>query len=107
MLLQIPVCGLLCCRCSPEAHQEDKRCAAVAYDAAQQRGEVAGPRDGNSGRSGGERPAPVTDLGLTRQAIHEAGQLCDAEAAYPGAIRRALDARLAQGREPTKAAMRV
>lgn len=51
-------------------------------------------------------PATVTDLGLTRKAIHEARQLRDAEAADPGVIRRTLDTRLAQGKEPTKAAVR-
>ncbi|WP_447673500.1 hypothetical protein [Methylobacterium mesophilicum] len=50
--------------------------------------------------------AAVTDLGLTRKAIHEARQLRDAEAADPGVIRRTLDARLAEGQEPTKAAVR-
>jgi hypothetical protein len=49
----------------------------------------------------------VTDLGLTWKAIHEARQLRDAEAANPGVIRRTLDARLADGQEPTKAAVRV
>lgn len=50
--------------------------------------------------------ATVSDLGLTRQQVSEARQLHDAEAADPGVIRRALDARLQQGQEPTKAAMR-
>lgn len=52
-------------------------------------------------------PATVADLGLTRKAIHEARQLRDAEAADPGVIRRTLDARLAEGREPSKAAVRL
>jgi hypothetical protein len=44
---------------------------------------------------------------ITPKALHEARQLRDAEAADPGVIRRALDARLERGREPTKATVRV
>ncbi len=55
----------------------------------------------------GNMRTAVTDLGLTWKAIHEARQLRDAEAANPGVIRRTLDARLADGQEPTKAAVRV
>lgn len=62
--------------------------SADEYDAAQERGEVAG-----SGFKGnqwsvpkGNAPATVSDLGLTRKAIHEARQLRDAEAAVPGII---------------------
>ena len=48
----------------------------------------------------------MEDLGLSYKAIHEACQLRDAEAVSPGVIRRTLGARLAQGKEPTKAACR-
>ena len=85
-----------------------KRRLADESDATHERGEVAGPQ-GSGERSGRERSpttATVADLGLTRKAIHEARQLRDAEAADPGVIRWALDARLAQGQEPTKAAVR-
>jgi hypothetical protein len=71
-----------------EIEAQAKRRLADEYDAAQQRDEVA--------------PAKVSDLGLTRKAIHEARQLRDAEAADPGVIRRALDCRLAQGESPPK-----
>ena len=47
----------------------------------------------------------VTDLGLTRKQVHEARQLRDAEVAAPGVVRRTLDAWLADGQEPTKAAV--
>ena len=91
-----------------EIEAQAKRRLADEYDAAQQRGEVAG--GGFKGNQWsvpeGNAPATVSDLGLTRKAIHEARQLRDAEAANPGVIRRALDARLAQGQEPTKAAVR-
>jgi hypothetical protein len=53
----------------------------------------------------GERPAPVIDLGLIRKAIHEARQIRNAEAVSFGIVRRTLDQQLAQGREPTKAAV--
>lgn len=83
-----------------------KRRLADEYDAAQERGEVASAKDGNLGRSSGERPATAADLGLSRKEIHEARVIRDAEVAEPGIARRALDARLAQGQEPTKAALR-
>jgi hypothetical protein len=35
--------------------------------------------------------AAVTDLGLTRKAIHEARQIRNAEALSPGIVRRTLD----------------
>ena len=44
--------------------------------------------------------ATVSDLGLTRKAIHEARHLRDAEAADPGLIRRTLEARLERREEP-------
>jgi hypothetical protein len=59
-----------------------KRRLADEYDAAQERGEVAGQGkpvnipDGNI-------KATVEDLGLTRKDIHEARQIRDAEAAEP------------------------
>lgn len=71
-----------------------KRRQGDKYHAAQERGEV----QGHGGQ--GKRDVPdgniptVTDLGLTRNAIHEARQLRDAEAADPGVIRRTLDERL-------------
>jgi hypothetical protein len=91
-----------------EIEAQAKRRLADEYDAAQERGEVV-PRTGGGDRTvpvGNGGPATVSDLGLTRKQVHEARQLRDAEAADPGVIRRALDARLAQGQEPTKAAAR-
>ncbi|MGH1569541.1 hypothetical protein ACRAWG_01290 [Methylobacterium sp. P31] len=76
--------------------------AAQKYDATQQQGEI---------RTNGERsfsaPEKVSGAALIPpKVIHEARQLRDAEAADPGAIRRTLDARLQQGQELTKAAVR-
>lgn len=89
-----------------EIEAQAKRRLADEYDAAQERGEVAGPRDGSAGRYNGERPASAFDLGLNRKAIHEARQLRDAEAVSPGIIRQTLDDRLSRGQEPSKAALR-
>lgn len=87
-----------------EIEAKAKRRLADEYDAAQERGEVAGPRDGDR-RSALERP-PVTDLGLSRKDIHEARIIRDAEAADPGVVRRTLDSALYSGDEPTKARLR-
>ena len=89
-----------------EIEAQAKRRLADEYDAAQERGEVAGPQGGGE-RSRPERSpttATVSDLGLTRKAIHEARQIRNAEAVSPGIVRRTLDRQLAQGKEPTKAA---
>lgn len=51
----------------------------------------------------GNAPANVSDLGLTRKAIHEARRTRNAEAVSPGIVRRTLDQQLAQGNELTKA----
>jgi hypothetical protein len=90
-----------------EIEAQAKRRLADEYDAAQERGEVAGPRDGKLGRSQPERlKPPASDLGLTRKDIHEARIVRDAEAANPGIVRRTLDERLTSGPEPTKAVLR-
>lgn len=76
---------------------------AEEYDAAQERGEVAG-----HGRSKVE-PDNVTtaaDLGLRRDEIHEARQLRNAERESPGLIQRSLDAMIERGEEPTRAALK-
>ena len=92
-----------------EIEAQAKRRLADEYDAAQERGEVQKPGGDRTSivRAPDNAPAKVTDLGLTRQQVSEARQLRDAEAAAPGVIRRTLDARLADGQEPTKAAVRV
>lgn len=76
---------------------------ADEYDAAQDRGEVAG-----HGRSKVElaNVTTVADLGLRRDEIHEARQLRNAEVAEPGKIEAAAAALISRGEEPTKAALR-
>jgi hypothetical protein len=83
-----------------------KRRLADEYDAAQDRGEVRTRANNQHASSSAEEAASVADIGLTHKDIHEARMIRDAEVAEPGIARRALDARLAQGLEPTKAALR-
>lgn len=91
-----------------EIEAQAKRRLADEYDAAQDRGEFASQSRGGPniahGVPQGNTVATVAELGLTRKAIHEARQLRDAEAGSPGIVRRTLDARLAEGDEPTKTA---
>lgn len=81
-----------------------KRRLADEYDAAQERGEVAG--SGQYSRSASEHLPTADDIGLSRKEIHEARTARDAEAADPGVTRRALDGMIERGEEPTKAALR-
>jgi phage N-6-adenine-methyltransferase len=83
-----------------------KRRLADEYDAAQDRGEVG---------KQGQRTDLVTDknevipsaedVGLTRKQIFEARQIRDAEQEAPGIVRATLDSLLANGEEPTRAAV--
>lgn len=86
-----------------EIEAQAKRRLADEYDAAQKRGEVgqSGTRTDLVPKENEVRPATVSDLGLTRKAIHEARQLRDAEAVAvaPGLVQCALDERLAHGRD--------
>ncbi len=90
-----------------EIEARAKRRLADEYDAAQERGEVQ--------KHGGNRVSNVpdrnfapraSDLGLSRKDIHEARLIRDAEVADPGIVRRTLNETLAQGEEPTRAALR-
>lgn len=83
-----------------------KRRLADEYDSAQARGEVQTlgrpknlPDEKNS-------PASAADLGLSHKDIHEARVLRDAEQAEPGIVRRVLDGKLSEGKEPTRSAVR-
>ncbi len=87
-----------------------KRRLADEYDDAQARGEVASAT-GNRGNQwtvpdGNGAPASAASLGLSRKDIYDARLIRDAERADPGLVRRTLDERLAQGEEPTRAALR-
>lgn len=81
-----------------------KRRLADEYDAAQERGEVVGPRDGQHiAVPDGNGKATAADLGLTRKDIHEARTIRDAEKAEPGIVKRTLDDAIEAGDEPTRA----
>lgn len=83
-----------------------KRRLADEYDAAQERGEIASKGGERSGREHSTPLPTAADIGLSRKEIHEARIIRDAEISEPGIARRALDKRLSQGQEPTKAALR-
>lgn len=85
-----------------------KRRLADEYDAAQERGEVAGHGGGRNFKvpDGNVEPATAADIGLSRKEIHEARTIRDAEKSDPGVVRRTLNDRLDKGQEPTKAALR-
>lgn len=76
---------------------------ADEYDAAQERGEVAG-----HGRSKveGSNVTTASDLGLRRDEIHEARQVRDAVKAKPDILEKTTDELIEQGLEPTKARIR-
>ena len=76
---------------------------AEEYDAAQDRGEVAG-LGANQHRD--EGVVDANTLGLRRDEIHEARQFRDAERADPGIIDRTISGMIERGEEPTKAALR-
>lgn len=62
---------------------------AEEYDAAQDRGEVAGHGGArNINVSSGNVEATAADLGLARKDIHEARQIREAEEAHPGIRKR-------------------
>jgi len=86
---------------------EAKRRLADEYDAAQERGEVQS-RGGDRVSKVPERNIAPTaaEIGLGRKQIHDARQIRDAIAEQPGIVRQALDQLLAEGDEPTRAALK-
>lgn len=90
-----------------EIEAQAKRRLADEYDGAQERGEVAGHGGGRNFKVGDANlEITTTDMGLRRDEIHEARLVRDAEEAEPGIIRRALDEQIAEGKAPTRAAVR-
>jgi hypothetical protein len=79
---------------------------ADEYNAAQERGEIAGQGKPVNLPDGKVLPT-AEDIGLTRKQIHEARQIRDAERAEPGIVHRTLNDRIQRGEEPTKAALRA
>jgi hypothetical protein len=101
----VPSVGTSAVDSALEMESAAKRRLADEYDAAQERGEVATERPKSVG-DGDTFQATASDLGLSRQDVHEARQIRDAEVADPGVVRRTLDTFITSGREPTKAALR-
>jgi N6-adenosine-specific RNA methylase IME4 len=90
-----------------------KRRLADEYDAAQDRGDVAGHggKRGNqhskqAGKVADANVATAADAGLSRPEIFEARRIRDAIEREPGIVRRVLDDILDSGDEPTKARLR-
>lgn len=80
---------------------------ADEYDAAQERGEIAGHGgDKVSNVAKSNVATTAADLGLRRDEIHEARKLRDAEKTDPGKAERVVKDMLAKGEEPTKAKLR-
>lgn len=80
---------------------------ADEYDAAQERGEVAGHGgDKVSNVAKANVAATAADLGLRRDEVHEARKLRDAEKSDPGKAERVMADMVARGEEPTKAKLR-
>lgn len=79
-----------------------KRRLADEYDAAQDRGEVAGEGRPKTVPDGNSLPT-AADIGFTRRAIMEARQIRDAEMREPGIVERTVNAALERGDEPTRA----
>lgn len=82
---------------------------ADEYDAAQAAGEVRRPGQRGKAVEDGDRlsPATVDEIGLSKQEIHEARKLRDAEREAPGIVDRAIAERLAAGLEPSRASLRA
>lgn len=76
---------------------------ADEYDAAQARGEAAKP--GRPKNLPDENVFTADEAGLSAKDIHEARKLRDAERGEPGLVERAIEARLAQGLEPSRASV--
>ena len=90
-----------------EIESKAKHRLADEYDGAQQRGEIQRHGGDRVSKVSTENLAPtVSDLGLTRKEVHDARVIRDAEHQEPGIVRRALDARLELGEEPTRTALR-
>ena len=81
---------------------------ADEYDAAQDRGEVAGHGGARNSNLPDEKVEPLSTaavIGLSHKDIHDAWQVRDAEQASPGIVRRSLDTLVAAKVEPTRAAV--
>lgn len=82
---------------------------AEEYDAAGDRGEVAGHGGARNFKVGGddlEAKPTLSDLGLRKQDVAEFRAIRDAERAEPGVVQRTIDRIVERGEEPTRAALK-
>jgi hypothetical protein len=79
------------------------------YDAAQAAGHVRKPgQRGKAVKDDDRISTPTADeIGLSKQEVHEARKLRDAERRAPGIVERAIAARLAAGLDPSRANLRA
>ena len=70
-----------------EIEARAKRRLADEYDAAQERKEVVG-HGGDRSKVAASDLATIKDIGLSKQELHEARQIRDAEKAEPGIVKR-------------------
>ena len=90
-----------------EIEAQAKRRLADEYDAAQERGEVAGQGGARNFKVSSENfETTLADIGLTKKEIYEARKVRDAMQADPEIIKRTLAEMLHRGEEPTRAALR-
>jgi hypothetical protein len=76
-------------------HRQIDEGLADEYEAAQERGEVKGNGGDRVSTVAKQNSAPsADDVGLSRQEIHEARIIRDAELIEPGIVRRTLDSSL-------------
>ena len=76
------------------------------YDAAQAAGDIAAKGRPKNVADDDIKPT-IAEYGLTRQAVHEARKLRDAERLTPGIVERAIAARLLAGLSPSRANLRA
>lgn len=89
-----------------EIEAQAKRKLADEYDAAQERGEVAKHGRPEKVVSHDLNKPTLEDVGFSKQQIHEARLVRDAENADPGIVQRTVDEAVSAGEEPTRAKVR-
>lgn len=79
------------------------------YDAAQEAGAVRKPGQRGKAVADDNRSLPPTaaEVGLSKEQVHEARKIRDAERRTPGIVERAIAARLEAGLEPSRANLRA
>jgi hypothetical protein len=76
---------------------------ADEVDAAQKRGEMIGSHDGAKKRPSEAPIITLKDIGITKDKLHEARVVRNAEAKEPGIVRKTVEEKLQSAKEPTRA----